>query len=156
MKKIFTLALGSMLMLAASAADKKPSVTVNAPKKYEIVIDGRTIQTGDMRVFNDGRGYQSTNSVNIPFLRDGRHTVQVYQLSKGIFMKRKVLVASSSFQMRNKDIAINVDVFGNLKISESRSRYDWNGKDWGNGRDNDRDDHNQYDKSIDQSHGKRF
>ena len=138
MKKIFTLMLGSLLMLAASAADRKPTVTINSTKKYEVVIDGRS--------------FQNVSDITISTLRAGNHSIQVYQVNKGFFLqKRKIMVASSSFQLKNKDITINVDMFGKLRIVESKSRFDrdrdWNDKDWNDGRD--RDNH-------DRDRGKRF
>src|ERR1700750_1222212 len=41
MKKIFTLALGLVLTAAVFAADKRPTMKVTAPKRFEIVIDGQ-------------------------------------------------------------------------------------------------------------------
>jgi hypothetical protein len=63
----------------------------------------------------------------------------------GFFANSKRLVASSSFQLRNSDVQINIDRFGQLQISESRFGRDWNGHDWNDhnyGRGNDRN----YDK----------
>ena len=124
MKKIFTLVLGLMLTVAMFAADRRPTVTVNGSRKYEVVIDGRTYSTN----------YGNTNSISNMF--NGRHNIKVYELRPGFFMKTKRLVASSGFQLRNSDIQINVDRFGQLQITESRFGRDWN--DHGDGRGNDR------------------
>jgi hypothetical protein len=147
MKKIFTLVLGSLFVLAVSAADRKPTVTVNSSKKYEIVIDGRS--------------YQNIGDLSLSSLRDGNHSIQVYQASKGFFQKRKMLVASSGFQLRNNDIMINVDMFGQIRITESRPRFDQddrghNDKGWGNSQGH---DNKGYDKDHDagrNDHDKRF
>ena len=135
MKKIFTLVLGLMLAVAMFAADRRPTVTVNAPKRYEIVIDGRQYPT------------TYGNTISISNMFNGRHDVKVYESRPGFFMKRKRLVASSVFQLRNSDIQINVDRFGQLQIAESRFGRAWNdhgngrGNDWDYGRDRDRDGH---------------
>jgi hypothetical protein len=126
MKKIFTLALGLMLTAAIFAADRRPTVTVNAPKRYEIVIDGK-------RYLNN-----YGNTVSISNMYNGRHNIQVYEVRPGFFMKFKKLVASSGFQLRNSDIKIDVSRFGQLQITESRFGRNWNDQDYGSG-NNDRD-----------------
>ena len=108
MKKIFTLVLGLMLTVAMFAADRRPVVTVNAPRRYEIVIDGRR--------FLNNYG----NEVTISNLNSGRHRIQVFETRPGLFMKSKKLVASSAFKLKNSDVKINVDRFGQLQIIESR------------------------------------
>lgn len=128
MKKIFTLALGLMLTVAMFAADRKPTVTVTSAKKYSIVIDGK-------KYLSNG------NTIDISNLRGGRHDVKVYTMSRGLFMRSKKLVASSTFQLTNKDVQINIDRFGQLQISESRF-----GRDWG---------WNGHDKNNDHSYGHR-
>ncbi len=133
MKKIFTLVLGLMLAIAIFAADRGPTVTVNAPKKYEIVIDGRQYST------NYG------NAISISNMFNGRHNIRVYELRPGFFMNRKRLVASSMFQLRNSDIQINVDRLGQLQITESRFGGGWNDHSYGRG--NDRDHGNDRDRN---------
>jgi hypothetical protein len=125
MKKIFTLVLGLVLTVAMFAADRRPTVTVNAPKRYEIVIDGRQYAT------NYG------NTISISNMFNGRHNIKVYELRPGFFMKTKRLIASSVFQLRNSDIQINVDRFGQLQIAESRFGRDWNDHGYGKGSDRD-------------------
>ena len=126
MKKIFTLALGLMLTVAMFAADRKPTVTVTSAKRYAIVIDGK-------RYFTNG------NTINISSLFNGRHDVKVYKMKRGFFMNTKKLVASSNFQLRNSDVKIDIDRFGQLQISESRFGRDWNDHDYGKGNDRDHD-----------------
>jgi len=122
MKKIFTLVLGLTLALVMFAADRRPVVTVNAPKEYEIVIDGNRYQT------NYG------NTISISNMFNGRHDIKVYEMRPGFFMRSKRLVASSAFQLRNSDVQINIDRFGQLQIVDSKFGHDWN--DNGNGRNN--------------------
>ena len=138
MKKIFTLALGLMFTVAMFAADRRPTVTVTAAKRYAIIIDGK-------QYFTNG------NTINISSLFNGRHDVKVYKMKRGLFMNTKKLVASSSFQLRNSDVKINIDRFGQLQISESRFRRDWNDHDYGKG--NDRDHDHGYDR---RDHDGRF
>ena len=133
MKKIFTMCLGLVLTAAVFAADRKPDVTIISMKKYEIVIDGRTY-------------FSNNRMMNIENLRNGRHTIQVYEMNKRSFsiFKRKQLVASKSFQLRNNDVKITIDRFGHLTIREDRfgrdDKYGKDQRDWDNDRDRDRDD----------------
>lgn len=124
MKKIFTLALGILLTTAMFAADRRPMVTVTSAKRYEIVIDGTHYNT-------------SGNTISISSLYNGRHDVKVFASKPGYFMRSKKLVASSSFQLRNSNVQINIDRFGQIQISESKPGRDWN--DNGYGKSNDRD-----------------
>lgn len=143
MKKIFTLALGLMCTVAMFAADHRPTVTVTAPKKFEIVIDGKHY-----------RGNYS-NTLSISNLFNGFHNIQVYKSQPGFFMRGKTLVASSSFQLRNNDVQIKVDRFGQLQIMQSRFGRDWDDRD----RDHDgygqRDQHDGYGDSRG-NHDRRF
>ena len=124
MKKIFTLVAGLMLTVAMFAADRRPTVTVTSAKRYAIVIDGQ-------RYFSNG------NTINISSLYNGRHDVKVFKMKRGFFMNTKRLVASSSFQLRNSDVKIDIDSFGQLQISESRFGRDWNDQEFGKRNDDD-------------------
>src|SRR6218665_874334 len=114
MKKIFTLVLASFMTVALFAADRRPSVTLTADKKYEVVIDGRS--------------YASAlgNSMDISlFNSNGRHTVKVYQLKNGLFSKQKKLVSSTTFELNRNNLDISVDRNGRINIREEKnSRYD--------------------------------
>jgi hypothetical protein len=122
-----------MLTVVMFAADIRPTVTVRAPKKFEIVIDGRH--------YSSNYGH----TINISNMFNGRHNIKVYELRKGFLARSKQLVASSAFQLRNRDLQINVDRLGHLQISEQRYGRDWNDRDYGrndrdygSGRDHDR------------------
>ena len=128
--------LGLVLTAAVFAADRKPDITIITMKKYEIVVDGRT--------------YFSNNKImNIDNLRNGRHTIQVYEMNNRGFslFKRKQLVTNRSFQLRNNDVKIMIDRFGQLTITEDRfgrdDKYGNDDRGWNdhNGKDQ-RDDHN--------------
>ena len=138
MKKIFTLVLGLMFTVAMFAADRRPTVTVTSTKRYAIVIDGK-------QYFTNG------NTISISSLFNGRHDVKVYKMKRGFFMNTRKLVASSNFQLRNSDVKINIDRWGQLQISESRFGRGWNDHDYGKG--NDRDHDHGYDRG---SHDGRF
>ena len=130
MKKIFTLALALMITAAIFAADRRPDVTLTSMKKYEVVIDGRS--------------YLTTNrSLDID-LRNGRHSIQVYEAKNGFSaFKRKRMISSSSFELRNRDVKIMIDRFGQINISEDRFGGNDHGKDqrgWGD-RNNSKDDY---------------
>src|SRR6188768_4117180 len=137
MKKFFTMCLGLALTAAVFAADRKPDVTIISMKKYEIVVDGRTY-------------YSNNRMLNIDNLRNGRHTIQVYDMSSNrgfSIFQRKRLVASKSFQLRNNDVKITISQFGQLTITEDRF-----GRDGRNGNDNRGwDDHNGRDQQDDHS-----
>jgi len=141
MKKIFTMCLGLVLTAAVFAADRRPDVTIISMKKYEIVVDGRTY-------------YSNNRMLNIDNLRNGRHTIQVYDMSSNrgfSIFQRKRLVASKSFQLRNNDVKITIDRFGQLMITEDRfgrdDRFGKDDRDWNdhNGQDQ-RDDHGRNDR----------
>ena len=140
MKKIFTMCLGLVLTAAVFAADRRPDVTIVSMKKYEIVLDGKT--------------YFSNNRIlNIDNLRNGRHSIQVYEMNSRGFsiFQRKHLVTSRTFQLRNNDVKITIDRFGQLMITEDRfgrnDRYGKDDKGWNdhNGQDQ-RDDHGRNDR----------
>jgi len=136
MKKFFTLAIASLLTVATFAADRKPSVTIQSTKKYEIVIDGKSYFSN------------YSTSMSIANLRQGYHTVSVYQTNQGFgFRQKKRMMSTATFTLRNNDISIRVDQFGKMLVSESRfgkgndRGWDNNDKGRGNDRDYGNDDH---------------
>lgn len=126
MKKIFTLLAATFITLVTFAANR-PTVTIKANKNYEIVIDGKSYFS------------QYGNMINIPYLHSGRHTVRVFEVQRSLFRSTRKLVSTSNFRLKNKDVAITVDRFGQLRITESKYGKDFDRHDdWG--RDNDRND----------------
>jgi uncharacterized protein YrrD len=109
MKKIFTLAFVSLFTISIFAADRRPSVTLTADKRYEVVIDGRS--------------YASTlgSVMDVSLLnKNGRHTVKVYELKNGLFSKQKKLVSSSTFTLSRSSLDISVDRNGRIAIREEK------------------------------------
>ncbi|HJS54689.1 MAG TPA: hypothetical protein VJ765_09105, partial [Chitinophagaceae bacterium] len=127
MKKIFTMCLGLVLTAAVFAADRRPDVTVISPKRYEIVIDGKTYFSGNQKM-------------NIENLRKGRHSIKVYETTSGFsFFKKKRLVASKVFQLRNDDLRITIDRFGHMTITEDKfgrrdNKFGKEGRGWDDNR----------------------
>ena len=131
MKKIFTLLLASLFTVAAFAADRRPSVTIQSNRKYEIVIDGKSYLSSNR------------NIMDITNLRDGYHTVTVFEANKGFFNKRmKRPVSSASFTLRNNDINIIIDQMGRAIVKESRFGRVKDDRGW---------DNNDHDKGFDKN-----
>lgn len=107
MKKIFTLFAGLLMAAAVMAADRGPSVTIRSNKNYKIVIDGKNYfgSSTTLRLFN---------------LSNGMHSIKVFEMRKGLFVKGEKLVSSSIFKVGKRDIAITVDQFGRIDISKKR------------------------------------
>ena len=126
MKTILTLAAGLLLTLSTMAADRPPSVTIKSNRNFEVVIDGRT--------------YRNDNSIRLDRMRPGMHTIKVYERTRGIFGRVR-LVSAKNFFVRNNDLRITVNYSGYVDIDEKR--LDRRGRGWDDndrGRDrNDRD-----------------
>src|SRR6187402_1976113 len=103
MKRIFTLFAALFVTVALFAADRRPVVTVNSSKNYKIVIDGKTF-------FSSDRNIQLAN------LHNGRHSIKVFEMKRMGYNQREKLVASTTFLLNRKNVQINIDRFGNLKI----------------------------------------
>ena len=126
MKTILTFAAGLLLTLSTMAADRPPSVTIKSNRNYEVVIDGRT--------------YRNDNTIRIDRMRPGMHSIKVYERSRGLFGRMR-LVSAKNFFVRNNDLRITVNYSGYVDIDEKRlDRRDrcWDDNDRGRDR-NDRD-----------------
>src|SRR5688572_6999707 len=107
MKKLFTLAFG-LFTLVLFAAGRAPSVTITTSNNHEVWVDGKNYFT-----------QTSGNTVTIPNMQTGSHTIEVYQVTNKIFRKDRTLVTRSSFNLNDRDLIINVDNNGQLNIRES-------------------------------------
>jgi len=134
MKKIFTLAAGLLLTAAVFAADRKPVVTVNSSKNYKIVIDGKSY-FGDNLTLRLQDNFRQI------------HTIQVFQMRRGLFVKGEKQVDRATFKLDRNDVAIRIDWFGNIQIREIKA---YGRDDRGFGRDQDKG----YDKGQDNGYGK--
>ena len=126
MKTILTFAAGLLLTLSTMAADRPPSVTIKSNRNFEVVVDGRT--------------YRNDNSIRLDRMRPGVHTIKVYERSRGLFGRMR-LVSAKNFFVRNNDLRITVNYSGYVDIDEKRlDRRDrgWDDNDRGRDR-NDRD-----------------
>jgi len=118
MKTILTFAAGLLLTLSTMAADRPPSVTIKSNRNFEVVVDGRT--------------YRNDNSIRLDRMRPGVHTIKVYERSRGLFGRTR-LVSAKNFFVRNNDLRITVNYSGYVNIDERR--YDRRDRGWD---DNDR------------------
>jgi len=107
MKKLFTLAFG-LFSLVLFAAGRTPSVTITTSNNHEVWVDGKNYFT-----------QTSGNTVTIPDMQVGNHTIEVYQVTNKIFRKDRTLVTRSGFNLNDRDLIINVDNNGQLNIRES-------------------------------------
>jgi hypothetical protein len=135
MKKIFTLMAATFLTIAVFAADRKPVVTLKSSRNYEVIIDGQSY-------FSSNRN----STMSLAGIRNGQHSIKVYEISKSPFRKFKKLVSASSFQVKRNDIDISVNAIGQISITEDRFGRDsrdngWDKKDDRGGYDNHDNDH---------------
>lgn len=106
MKKISTLLVAGLLVLLFSASAQS-RVILTSQNNYEVNIDGRN--------------YTNSN-VTISDLSQGTHSLQVYQVvSNGILGigKKRNLITSQQFTLRNYDLKINIDQNGRARINEN-------------------------------------
>lgn len=103
MKKIYLLLTIGLFVATISASAQ--NVILRLDDKYDVSIDGRNY----------------ANNSTISTLDYGQHTVNVYEVKKGFLGigKKKELVSTSNFELRNNDVTIDVDQYGQLRINES-------------------------------------
>lgn len=134
MKKIYLLLAVALLTISASAQN----VILRLDNNYDVSIDGRNYE----------------GNATIPNLGDGHHTVNVYEVKKGFLGigKKRNLVSTSNFELRNNDVTIDVDQNGQLRINEvgnsntQNRRYDRN-----TDRNIDRNADGTYDRNTEKS-----
>jgi len=131
MKTILTFAAGLLLTLSTMAAGRPPSVTIKSNRNFEVVVDGRT--------------YRNDNSIRLDRMRPGMHTIKVYERTRGLFGRVR-LVSAKNFFVRNNDLRITVNYSGYVDIDEKR--LDRRGRGWDDDNDrswdaNDRDSRNR-------------
>jgi len=102
MKKIYLLlAVG---ILAATISTSAQNVVLRMDNNYDVSIDGRNYE----------------GNATIPNLGAGQHTITVYAVKPGFLGigKKRTQVSSSSFELRNNDVTIDVDQNGQLRINQ--------------------------------------
>jgi hypothetical protein len=139
MKKLLTLAVVSLFTMAAMAADHYPSVTIRSrSNNFQIVVDGRTYNGNGRPIFDNN------NTIHLDRIGRGRHRIEIFERSRGLFGSRMRLVSSKNFFVRNDDLRITVDRSGYINVDEvgygnNRDRnYNDRDRNW-NGNDRNRD-----------------
>jgi hypothetical protein len=113
MKKIFTLFAGLLIAAAVMAADHRPMVSLNTSRSFKVVIDGRSY-------FTDALNLRLDN-----FYGNRRHTIRVYAIQRGFFVRER-LVDAASFILGRQDLMIRVDRMGQIDIRVRRG----NSRNW--------------------------
>lgn len=118
MKKIFTLITVSFISVFALAAEKKPDVKVTSTGEYLIIVDGKQ--------------YKNEKKIILKDMEKGIHYIDVFKKKKGLFGSKYKLVSSKQFEIEKKDIDIDVNASGYIKIGKDD---DWDGDQWYKNRD---------------------
>ena len=157
MKKIFTLAIFSLVSLFSFADDH------HNDGKLSITNYSRQ----DIRVQVDGHYYNDRNNVVIiPSLSPGYHTVKVFRETRnrrdffGRHRRNMLVYSERIFVKPRYEVEIVLDRYGRARVKESRLRDPWDrdrdnrrrdrDRDWDNNRNNrDRRDNRSYNAPMD-------
>ena len=103
MKKNLILIAAALLVSGISATAQR--VILRISSNHEVSIDGN---------------YYDYNET-VPALSSGTHTVKLYEAKPGFLGigKKRTLLSSSSFALRNNDVIIEEDQYGQLRINEA-------------------------------------
>lgn len=117
MKKIYLLTAVSLLITAISV--NAQGVSLQMHRNYEVRIDNRHYS-----------GNQWVNNLGY-----GRHMLKVYEVKPGFLGigRKKILISTSYFNLRNFDVSIQVDRYGRMNIFQAGS-YGRNDGKYGNGK----------------------
>jgi hypothetical protein len=118
MKKIFTLITVGFLSVFVLAAEKKPDVKVTSTGEYLIIVDGKQ--------------YKNEKKIMLKDMEKGIHYIDVFKKKKGLFGNKYKLVSSKQFKIEKKDLDIDVNASGYIKIGKDDS---WDGDQWYKNRD---------------------
>ena len=118
MKKIFTLITISFISVFALGAEKKPDVKVTSTGEYLIIVDGKQ--------------YKNEKKIILKDMEKGIHYIDVFKKKKGLFGSKYKLVSSKQFEIEKKDLEIDVNASGYIKIGKDDS---WDGDQWYKNRD---------------------
>ena len=134
MKKIYLLLAVALLTISASAQN----VILRLDNNYDVSIDGRNYE----------------GNATIPNLGYGQHTVNVYEVKKGFLgiVKKRNLVTTSNFELRNNDVTLDVDQNGQLRINEVGNQNTQNRRyDRTTDRSSDRNTDRNYDRNVEKN-----
>ena len=94
----------AVVLFSATISAYGQQVILRFSKNYEVSIDGRYYE------------YNET----VPTLNYGQHEIKLYEVEPGFLGlgKRRVLANTSSFELRNNDVIIEVDQNRRLRISQ--------------------------------------
>jgi hypothetical protein len=118
MKKILTLITVSFLSVFVLAAEKKPDVKVTSTGEYLIIVDGKQ--------------YKNEKKIMLKDMEKGIHYIDVFKKKKGLFGNKYKLVSSKQFKIEKKNLDIDVNASGYIKIGKDDS---WDGDQWYKNRD---------------------
>jgi|ERR1043165_6778352 hypothetical protein len=118
MKTVFTLIAFITSSLFAVAREKYPDVKVTTTGEYLVVVDGKH--------------YENQKQVFIKDMQKGIHYIDVFRKKKGLFGSKYKLVSSKQFEIEKKDMEIEVNASGYIKIGKDDS---WDGDQWYKNRD---------------------
>lgn len=112
MKNIFTLLIGGLLTTSAFA--NNITLTVPNNRNYQVMIDGRNVNSNN---------YSNSNTIYLNNLQNGQHTIEVYRMKKNGGGNKNRPVYSSYFNSSPQyDLSITVDNNGRIQMYQSRSR----------------------------------
>lgn len=103
MKKIYLLLAVTLFAATLSVSAQRVILRIN--NNYEVKIDGK---------------YYGSNAT-VPTLSYGQHTVKLYEVQPGILGigKKRNLISSATFEMRDNDVIIEADQYGQLRINQA-------------------------------------
>lgn len=118
MKTVFTLMMLTLSSLFATAGEKYPDVKVTTTGEYLVVIDGKH--------------YENQKQIFLKNMEKGIHYIDVFKKKKGLFGSKYKLVSSKQFEIEKKDLEIDVNTTGYIKIGKNDA---WDGEQWYKNRD---------------------
>jgi hypothetical protein len=104
------------------AAEKKPDVKVTSTGEYLIIVDGKQ--------------YKNEKKIMLKDMEKGIHYIDVFKKKKGLFGNKYKLVSSKQFKIEKKDLDIDVNASGYIKIGKDDN---WDGDQWYKNRDKSRE-----------------
>jgi hypothetical protein len=114
MKTILTLITFSFVSLLAVAGEKYPEVKVTSTGEYLIIVDGKQ--------------YKNEKKILLKDMKQGTRYIDVFKKKKGLLGSKYKLVSSKQFEIRKKDLDIDVNTSGYITIGKQGKG--WDGDHW--------------------------